>query len=82
MILILLVFYFIWFVPLRKKQKAVDDMIAALAKGDKVITNSGFYGKIVKVEDDTLVLELADNVRVRVARRAVAGLQEAPNSSS
>lgn len=75
MVLIFLVFYVVWFLPLRKKQKAVDEMLSRLSKGDKVITNGGLYGKVVKVDDDVVVLELADNVRVRVARRAIGGLE-------
>ncbi len=74
MVLIFLVFYLVWFRPLQKKQKAVDEMISALKKGDKVVTNGGFYGEVVKVDDDIVQLKLADNVKVRVARRAIAGL--------
>ena len=76
MVLIFLVFYVVWFLPLRKKQKALDEMVDNLSKGDKVITNGGFYGKVVKVDGQVVVLELADNVRVRVAKRAIGGLEE------
>ena len=75
MVLIFLVFYVVWFLPLRKKQKALDEMVNNLSKGDKVITNGGFYGKVVKVDGDVVLLELADNVRARVAKRAIAGLE-------
>ena len=74
MALIFLVFYFLWFRPVRQKQKETEAMIENLKKGDPVITTSGLYGKIVKV-DDPLVLEIADNVRIRIARQAVASLQ-------
>ena len=76
MILIFLVFYVIWFLPLRKKQKAHDELLANLGKGDKVVTNGGLYGKVLKAEGEVIVLELADNVRVRVARRAIGGLEQ------
>lgn len=75
MVLIFLVFYVVWFLPLQKKQKALDQMVNNLSKGDQVITNGGFYGKVVKVDGDVVVLELADNVRVRVAKRAIGGLE-------
>ncbi len=75
MVLIFLVFYVVWFMPLRKKQKALDEMVDKLSKGDNVITNGGFYGKVIKVDGDVVVLELADNVRVRVAKRAIGGLE-------
>ena len=70
--LIMLVFYFIWFMPMQKKQKEVAEMRAKLAKGDKVVTNGGIYGEVVKVDDDIVVLKLAENVKVRIAKWAVA----------
>lgn len=76
MILIFLVFYVIWFLPLKKKQKKLDEMLANLAKGDKVVTNGGLYGKVIKAEGEIVILELADNVRVRVTRRAIGGLEQ------
>lgn len=78
MILIFAIFYFIWFVPIRKKQKHHEAVLAALKKGDKVITNGGIYGEVVKVEGQVLVLKLADNVKVRIQRQAIAGLEGAP----
>ena len=74
MLLIFGVFYLIWFMPLRKKQKAHDDLLQELKKGDKVITNGGFYGKVGKVEGQVITLELADNVKVRINKNAIAGL--------
>ena len=83
MVLIFTVFYVVWFLPLRKKQRALDEMVDNLSKGDKVITNGGFYGKVIKVDGEKVVLELADNVRVRVAKRAIGGLEgsQADNGS-
>lgn len=78
MFLIFIVFYFIWFMPLRKKQKALDTMRDELKKGDKVITNGGFYGEVAKVEDRIVLLKLGENVKVRIARDAVAGLEIQP----
>ena len=81
MLLVLFVFYIIWFLPIQKKQKELNELLDNLKKGDKVITNGGFYGKVAKVEEDTVLLELADNVKVKVARRAIAGLAEAPRDN-
>lgn len=78
MILIFLIFYFIWFVPLRRKQKAHDQMIETLEKGQKVVTNGGIYGEISKVEGSTVLLKIADNTRIRISKRAIGGLQDAP----
>ena len=78
MILIFGVFYLIWFMPMRKKQKALDALLERLKKGDKVVTTGGFYGEVVKAEGHIVVLKLADNVKVRVAKRAIAGLEGSP----
>lgn len=78
MVIIFLVFYVIWFLPIRKKQKALDELLKALKKGDRVVTTGGFFGTVVKAEGEVVVLQLADNVRVRVARRAIAGLEGSP----
>lgn len=72
MAMILLVFYVIWFLPMQKKQKAVADMRAGLQKGDKVVTSGGIYGEVMKVDDNIVVLKLAENVKVRVAKWAVS----------
>lgn len=81
MILIFGVFYFIWFRPIRNKQKAVEDLVENLKKGDKVVTNGGFHGEVVKVEGNIVLLKIADNVKVKVAKRAVAGLAETPEGN-
>lgn len=78
MLLIFAIFYFIWFVPIRKKQKAHDELLKALKKGDKVVTNGGFYGEVSKVEGDLVVLKLADNIKVRIAKQGIAGLEGTP----
>ncbi|MCP4659185.1 MAG: preprotein translocase subunit YajC [bacterium] len=73
MIVIFGIFYLIWFMPLRKKQKALEGFLARLKKGDQVVTNGGLHGEVTKVEGDIVVLKLAENVKVRVSRRAIAG---------
>ena len=78
MVAILLIFYFVWFRHITKKQKAVDELLKNLKKGDDVITSSGFYGQVVKAEGDVILLRLAENLKVKVARRAIAGLQASP----
>ena len=81
MVLIFGVFYVIWFLPIRKKQKALDALLENLSKGDKVITNGGFHGEVVKIDGEIVTLELAENVKVRIARRAIAGLAGEPNEN-
>ena len=74
-ILIFAIFYFLLIAPMRKKQKALAVWIAALKKGDKVVTTGGIYGEVYALEDETLVLKVADNVRLKVKRSAIAEAQ-------
>jgi preprotein translocase subunit YajC len=73
--LILAIFYFIILMPMRKRQKKVAEFREALKVGDKVITTSGLYGSITKLNDRSVQLQIADRVRVEVSRAAVGGLQ-------
>lgn len=82
MFLIFAIFYFIWFVPIRKKQKSHEALLAALKKGDRVITNGGLYGEVVKVEGQVVTLKLSENVKVRIQRQAIAGLEGPPEKAS
>ncbi len=75
LVLIFVVFYFVMWMPIRKKQKALDQLVESLKKGDKVVTSGGFYGEVVKTEETTVVLKLAESVKVKVAKRAIAGLE-------
>ncbi len=69
--LIFVVFYFFMIRPQNKKQKEVQKARAALKNGDKVITSGGIYGKIREVKDDSFIIEISDNVRIRVEKSAV-----------
>jgi len=73
-LLIFAVFYFIVILPARKQQKKKDTMIAGLKKGDRVVTTGGIYGTVSTVEDDTLLLKVAENAKIRVAKSAVGGM--------
>jgi preprotein translocase subunit YajC len=70
------IFYLLIFMPMRKRQKKVEAMIAALRNGDKVITSSGIYGVVAGVKDKTFILKIADNIKIEVTKNAIAGLQE------
>lgn len=73
--LIIAIFYFLVFGPVRKQKKALQELLDALKKGDKVITNGGIHGEVVSVDPATVVLKVADNVKIRFSRSAIAGLQ-------
>ncbi len=61
-------FYFIAIRPQRKRQKEHADMVSALEKGNEVITTSGILGKITRLEDNFVVLQVADNVELKFQR--------------
>lgn len=65
------VFYFLAIRPQRKRQKEHAEMVGNLAKGDEVVTNSGILGKVIKVEEDFVVLQVADNVELKFQKVSV-----------
>jgi preprotein translocase subunit YajC len=71
MILIIVVFYFFMIRPQMKKQKEVAAFRNSLAKGDKVVTTGGIYGKIIELKDNTVLLQVDDNVKIRVDKAAL-----------
>jgi preprotein translocase subunit YajC len=73
--LILGIFYFIILLPMRRRQKKVSEFQAALKSGDRVVTTSGIYGSITKINETTVQLQVAANVRIEVAKAAIAGYQ-------
>ena len=76
--LIFLIFYVIVFLPMRNKQKKLDQLHKSLKTGDKVIINPGILGTIVGVEDDAFLVRVDEKTRIKVLKSAVAGLQGAP----
>ena len=73
--MILAIFYFIILLPMRRRQKKVQDFQAALKVGDKIVTTSGIYGSIAKMNEKSVHVQVADKVRIEVARSAVGGYQ-------
>jgi preprotein translocase subunit YajC len=73
--LILGIFYFVMVLPMRKRQQKVQAFLAALKVGDKVITTGGIYGSITRLSDQSVQLQVANNVRIEVSRAAVVGYQ-------
>ena len=68
------VMYFLLIRPQQAKQRAAQDMLSRLAPGDEVITIGGIYGDVVEVDDDKVVLEIAEDVHIEVARRAISSI--------
>jgi len=82
LILIMVIFYFLMILPAQRRQKKVTEMLKSLKTGDKVITNGGIYGTIVGLEDEAVQLRVAEQVKMKVARSAIAGLQAEPPKES
>jgi len=79
--IIMVIFYVLLILPQQKQRKKVQQMLNELKAGDKVITNGGIYGTILGVEGDTVQLRIADQVRIRVSKQAIAGLQTEPKEN-
>lgn len=73
LILIFAVFYFLLIRPQQKKAKQQQEFLKSLQKGDEVVTGGGLYGKITGLTDTFVTLEIADNIRVKVARQYILG---------
>jgi preprotein translocase subunit YajC len=69
------IFYFLLILPAQRRQKKTREMLGALKTGDKVITSSGLFGTIVGMEDSSVYLRVADQVKVRMLKSAIVGLQ-------
>ncbi|MGI9070659.1 MAG: preprotein translocase subunit YajC [Bryobacteraceae bacterium] len=71
-VLMIAIFYFLVFMPMRRQQKNQKEMLKSLVNGQTVVTSGGIIGTIIGVNDDTLILRVKpDNVKIQVSRRAV-----------
>lgn len=76
LILMFVIFYFLLIRPQQKRTKEHRQMISNLKKGDRIITSGGLHGRITGMDESTLTVEIADKVRVKVARGNVANLAQ------
>ena len=74
MILLFVVFYFLLIRPNQKRQKQHKEMIAAIAKGDEVVTMGGMLGKVTDVNDNFLTIEVAKGTNVKIQRNLIQAL--------
>ena len=83
-ILVMIIFYFLLIRPQQKRAKQHREMLAALRRGDKVVTNGGITGTIVKVVDDldTVEVEIAKDVKVNVVRAMIAEVRSTTEAKS
>jgi preprotein translocase subunit YajC len=71
LLLIIVVFYFFMIRPQMKRQKDLRKYREALQKGDKVITTGGIYGKIDGIKDNIVIVEIDNNVKIRIDKSAI-----------
>ena len=68
----IMIFYFLLIRPQQKRAKEQRNLVAALGKGDEVVTNGGILGKVKEVGEEYLSVELADNVVIKIQKQAIA----------
>ena len=74
-VMLALVFVIMWFFmirPQRKQQKELEQFRSSLKKGDKVVTIGGIFGTVVEVKDGYILMEIDNNVKIRVSKNASA----------
>jgi preprotein translocase subunit YajC len=69
------IMYFMVIMPQQRQRKKMQEMLGQLKPGDKVITNGGIYGTINGIDGDTVILKIADTVKIRIARAAIAQVE-------
>lgn len=69
------IMYFLVILPQQRQRKKMQEMLRAVKNGDKVVTTSGIYGTINGIDGDTFILKVADNVKIRIARVAIAQVE-------
>ncbi|HPU63542.1 MAG TPA: preprotein translocase subunit YajC [Mobilitalea sp.] len=78
-----LVFYFLLIRPQKKQQKAMQAMLSTLEKGDSVLTSSGFYGVVIDVMDEVVIVEFGNNKNCRIPMKKTAIVEvEKPNTEN
>ena len=77
-ILIVGIFYFVLLQPMRRKQKKVQQFLEGLKVGDRIITTGGIYGQVTRLGEQSVQLQIADKLRIEVAKAAIGGYQGQP----
>src|SRR5256885_15575839 len=74
-VLVVGIFYFIILLPMKRKQQKVQEFLTALKVGDRVVTTGGIYGQVTRLGEQSVQLQVADKVRIEVAKAAIGGYQ-------
>jgi preprotein translocase subunit YajC len=81
LILMFAIFYFLLIRPQQKKAKQHKQLLAALKKGDRVVSSGGLHGVVTGLTDDIVTMEIAPKIRVKVSRGSISGVASKPSSS-
>lgn len=74
LVFIFVIFYFLLIRPQQKRQKEHEKLVQGVKTGDQVVTNAGIHGTVSNVKDKTLIIKIADNVKVEFERTAIASV--------
>jgi preprotein translocase subunit YajC len=72
---VLAIFYFIILLPMKRKQQKVTQFLDALKVNDRIVTTGGIYGQITRLGEQTVQVQIADKVRIEVAKASIGGYQ-------
>jgi preprotein translocase subunit YajC len=73
-IFIFVIMYFVMFRPQKKRQQEQQRLVSSLKTGDKVVTNAGIHGLIANVKETTVILKVADNVKIEMEKSAITNV--------
>jgi len=73
--IVLAIFYFIILLPMKRKQQKVSQFLESLKVNDRIVTTGGIYGQITRLGEQTVQVQIADKVRIEVAKAAIGGYQ-------
>jgi len=73
--LVLAIFYFVILLPMKRKQAKVQEFLGSLQVGDRVVKTGGIYGQVTRLAEQTVQLQIAEKVRIEVAKAAIGGYQ-------
>jgi preprotein translocase subunit YajC len=73
--MILAIFYFLILLPMKRRQKKIQEFQEGLKVGDKVVTTGGIYGQVTRLGEKSVQVQIANNVRIEIARQAIGGYQ-------
>ena len=78
LVLVVGIFYFIILLPMKRKQKKVQEFLDSLKVGDRIVTTGGMYGQVTRLGEQSVQLQIADKIRIEVAKASIGGSQGKP----